>query len=53
MLEIRKLNSGYGELEVLREVNIEVKPNEIVALIGPNGAGKSTVIKSAFEIADV
>src|SRR3989344_9138955 len=53
MLEIQGLYAGYGELEVLKGVNIEVNANEIVALIGPNGAGKSTVIKSVFNIADV
>jgi branched-chain amino acid transport system ATP-binding protein len=53
MLKITDLCAGYGEFEVLKGVNIEVNPNEIVALIGPNGAGKSTVIKSVFNIADV
>ena len=51
MLEIKNLHSGYGELEVLRGVDIEVPDGKIVALIGPNGAGKSTVIKSVFGIA--
>jgi len=53
MLHIEDLHAGYGELEVLKGINLEVKPNEIVALIGPNGAGKSTVIKSIFSIAKV
>jgi len=53
MLELKNIHSGYGELEVLKGINLEVRPNEIVALIGPNGAGKSTVIKSVYNIADV
>jgi len=53
MLEIKNLHSGYGELEVLKGIDINVKEKEIVALIGPNGAGKSTVIKSVFNIANV
>ncbi|MBC8501416.1 MAG: ABC transporter ATP-binding protein [Nanoarchaeota archaeon] len=53
MLEIRNLFAGYGELEVLKGINLTVNPNEIIALIGPNGAGKSTVIRSIFNIADV
>lgn len=53
MLEIHDLFAGYGELEVLKGINIEVNPNEIVALIGPNGAGKSTIIRSVFSLADV
>lgn len=53
MLEIKDLNAGYGKLKVLKEVNLRVEPNEIVALIGPNGAGKSTIIKSIYSLADV
>ncbi len=53
MLEIQKINAGYGELHILKDVNIKVGANEIVALIGPNGAGKSTVIKSVFNLAKV
>jgi len=52
MLKIIDLYAGYGKLEVLKGINLEVKPAEIVALIGPNGAGKSTVIKAIFSIAD-
>src|SRR3989344_458020 len=53
MLTIKSLNAGYGELEILQGINIEVKEKEIVALIGPNGAGKSTIIKSIFGLADI
>lgn len=53
MLEIKNLDSGYGKLKVLEDVNISLKPGEIIALIGPNGAGKSTVIKAIFSLADV
>ena len=53
MLDIKNLNSGYGELKVLEGVDISVDVNQIVALIGPNGAGKSTVLKSIFNIANV
>lgn len=52
VLEIKGLYAGYGELQVLKGVDIVLKEKEIVALIGPNGAGKSTVIKSVFSIAN-
>jgi branched-chain amino acid transport system ATP-binding protein len=51
MLKIKGLHSKYGELKVLRGVDLQVKRSEIVSLIGPNGAGKSTVLKTIFGIA--
>ena len=51
MLEIKNLHAGYGKLHVLKGNDIEVNPNQIVALIGPNGAGKSTVLKAIFSLA--
>src|SRR6266852_4879149 len=42
LLEVKNLAAGYGPLEVIRDVNLYVKPGEIVACIGPNGAGKTT-----------
>jgi ABC-type branched-subunit amino acid transport system ATPase component len=48
LLEVEQVTSGYGEMEVLHEVSIEVKSGEIVSIIGPNGAGKSTLMKTIF-----
>ncbi len=44
LLECRGLAAGYGELAVVRDVDLRVEPGEVVALIGPNGAGKTTTL---------
>ena len=43
-LVVRGLSASYGSLVVCRDISIEVKPGEVVALIGPNGAGKTSFI---------
>jgi branched-chain amino acid transport system ATP-binding protein len=43
LLSIRQLRGGYGSVEILRGIDIEVNDGEIVALLGSNGAGKSTL----------
>lgn len=53
MLSIKNLESGYGKMQALFGVSLNVKPNDIAVLIGPNGAGKSTLLKSIFSLVDV
>jgi branched-chain amino acid transport system ATP-binding protein len=45
MLKLADVVAGYGPIEVLRRVNLEVKQGEIVCLLGGNAAGKSTTLK--------
>ncbi|RLA90521.1 MAG: branched-chain amino acid ABC transporter ATP-binding protein [Deltaproteobacteria bacterium] len=45
MLEVRRINVGYKDVQVLWDISLEVKEGEIVTVIGPNGAGKSTLLK--------
>lgn len=44
MLELNKINSFYGKIQVLWDVSLKVNESEIVALIGSNGAGKTTLL---------
>ena len=44
LLELKRVSAGYGPVNVLREVSLEVGEGELVAIIGANGAGKSTTL---------
>ncbi len=44
MLKIENLNVGYGEVQVLWDINLEINKSEVIALVGSNGAGKSTLL---------
>jgi urea transport system ATP-binding protein len=46
LLEIREVNTFYGESHILRDVDLSVKAGEMVCLIGRNGVGKTTLLKS-------
>lgn len=48
MLRIIDLEVAYGQMEVLKKINLEVKKGELVSVIGPNGAGKTTLIKTVM-----
>ena len=46
ILTVKNLNVSYGEAKVLFDINVGVKPGQVVACVGRNGAGKSTLLKS-------
>ena len=45
-LAVRDLQAGYQGVPVVRDLNLEVRPGEVVALLGPNGAGKTTTLET-------
>jgi ABC-type branched-subunit amino acid transport system ATPase component len=50
ILKAENITAGYGELDILQDVHIQVESGTIVTIIGPNGAGKSTFLKTVFGI---
>ena len=48
LLDIRGLNVYYGESHILRDVDLNVSPGEMVCLIGRNGVGKTTLLKTVI-----
>jgi ABC-type transport system involved in cytochrome bd biosynthesis fused ATPase/permease subunit len=45
-LVLRDVSAGYKGIPVVRDLNLEVRPGEVVALLGPNGAGKTTTLET-------
>ncbi|MGN6178184.1 MAG: ABC transporter ATP-binding protein [Mucilaginibacter sp.] len=45
LIQIRDLRKSYGEKEVLKGINLDIYPGQVIGYIGPNGAGKSTTVK--------
>ncbi len=50
LLELRKLEAGYGALAILKGVDIALGEGDLAVIIGPNGSGKSTTVKSVFAL---
>ncbi|WP_184663087.1 amino acid ABC transporter ATP-binding protein [Texcoconibacillus texcoconensis] len=45
MIQVKDLYKSFGDLQVLKDINVEVKEQEVVCVIGPSGSGKSTFLR--------
>ena len=49
-IDVRHAAKSFGELEVLKDINLQVQKGQIVAIIGPSGSGKSTLLRAINEL---
>jgi polar amino acid transport system ATP-binding protein len=45
VIRVRNLDKSFGELQVLKRINLTVSPSEVVVVIGASGSGKSTMLR--------
>ena len=48
LLQIRNLKKSFGDLEVLKDISLEVEKGEVLGIIGPSGSGKTTLLRCAI-----
>jgi branched-chain amino acid transport system ATP-binding protein len=53
LLRLHDLHAGYGEIQVLHGIDLEVYPGEVVVVLGANGAGKTTTLRAICQMIDV
>lgn len=53
IIQVKKLQKSFGSLEVLKDINVEIKEKEVVCVIGPSGSGKSTFLRCLNRLEDI
>ncbi|MCA0989159.1 amino acid ABC transporter ATP-binding protein [Alkalihalobacillus algicola] len=53
MIQVKNLKKSFGDLEVLKEINTEIKEKEVVCVVGPSGSGKSTFLRCLNKLEDI
>src|SRR5271165_3574959 len=48
LLSINQLSAGYGKLQILYDISLDIESGQFIGIFGPNGSGKSTLIKTVF-----
>ena len=45
MISVKHLSKKFGDVTVLKDINLDIKEKEVVVIIGPSGSGKSTILR--------
>ena len=53
VIRVRNLRKSFGHLEVLKSIDMEVYPGEVVVIIGPSGSGKSTLLRTFNQLESI
>jgi glutamine transport system ATP-binding protein len=53
MITIRNLRKSFGEIEVLKGIDLHIEPGEVVVIVGPSGSGKSTVLRCINRLEEI
>jgi len=53
MIKIQGLDKRFGDLQVLKDINLTINEGEIVSIIGPSGSGKSTLLRCLHQLESI
>jgi glutamine transport system ATP-binding protein len=53
IIQVKNLKKSFGDLEVLKDINTEIKESEVVCVIGPSGSGKSTFLRCLNRLEEI
>lgn len=53
LIEFRNVNKYYGNFQVLKDINVQVKKGEVVVVVGPSGSGKSTLLRCINQLESI
>ena len=52
-VQLNKVQKSYGDAQVLRDIDLEVRDGEFMVFVGPSGCGKSTLLRSIAGLEDI